>query len=108
MLVVLKLRGPALQVQFFEPNFVHREREPRYYVMQIAPNGFGYDDGFRFEIQLCNEAPQGGAVILFRGDEAEFSVAEFDVPEEVFRAALRQPPGKGDFVDSRGESAQRL
>ena len=68
-----------MQVHIFEPSFVHRKREPRYFVMQIGADGLGFSDGYRFEIQLCNEVLQGGAVILFRGDEAEFSVREFDV-----------------------------
>jgi hypothetical protein len=97
-----------MRVDIIEPNFTHREREPRYFVMQIGSHSSGYADGFRFEIQLCNEALQAGAVILFRGDESEFSVPEFDVPQAVYRAALRQPPGTGDFVDSEGESVQRL
>jgi hypothetical protein len=97
-----------MRVHVFEPGFVHRKQEPRYFVMQIGAGGFGYSDGYRYEIQLCNDALQGAAVILFRGDETEFSVPDFDVPEAVYRAAIRQPPGKGDFVDSKGESAQQL
>jgi hypothetical protein len=92
----------------FETNFVHRLREPRYFVSQIGPDGFGYEDGFRYEIQLCNAALQAGAVILFRGDETELHVPEFDVPQAVYQAALRQSPGRGEFVDSRGESAKTL
>ncbi len=76
--------------------------------MQNDVEDMGYVEGFRFQVQLCNDALEGGAVVLFRGDEAEFRVSEFDVPEAVYQAALRQPPGKGDFVDSQGVSAQQL
>lgn len=97
-----------MKVQIYERGFVHRKREPRYFVMQIGPGGLGYSDGYRFQIQLCNEALQAAAAILFRGDEAELAVPELDVPEEVYRAALRQLPGNGDFVNSKGESVNQL
>jgi hypothetical protein len=97
-----------MEVRVFEPTFVLPRHEPRFFVMQLGSDDEGYSSGYRFGIQLCNESLQGAAVILFRGDEAQFTVPEFDIPEAVYRAALRQVPGKGDFVDSQGVSVKRL
>lgn len=97
-----------MEVRVFEAAFEHREQEPRYFVMQLGPDDARYSSGYRYEIQLCNESLQGVAVILFRGDESRLSVPEFQVPEAVYQAALRQNPGKGDFVDSQGESAKQI
>ncbi len=92
-----------MKLVVFDPEFKHREREPRYFVMQLDERSFGYTEGFRFEVQLLDEEGRGGAVVLFLGDEQHFNCPGASVPEAVFRAALSRSVGNGEFVTSSGE-----
>ena len=86
-----------------EPNFVHRQREPRYFVGYLLPDDYGYAEGYRYEVQLLSEHGEGGAVVLFHGDESPLQCPEYPIPEAVFRAAFGRSGNPGDYVNSAGE-----
>ena len=86
-----------------EPSFVHRQREPRYFAGYLLPDSYGYAEGYRYELQLLAEAGEGGACVLFRGDESPLQCPEYPIPEPVFRAAFGRSGNPGDYVTSAGE-----
>jgi hypothetical protein len=86
-----------------DPDFKHRQREPRYFIARLDDLDLGYDQGYRFQVQLLCEHGEGGAVVLFRGDEQPLRCDEYAVPEAVFRAALARGAGDGEYVTSTGE-----
>jgi hypothetical protein len=84
--------------------FVHRQLEPKYFVMRLAPDDRYFRKGYRFAVQLLNDAGEGGAVLFLRGPSPEFRRGEICVPVEVIASAMRQNEGKGDYVDAHGGS----
>jgi hypothetical protein len=63
-----------------------------------------YGRGFRFAVQLLNDEGRGDAVLYFHGHHSNFKDAAASVPTGVLAAAMRQVEGKGEYVNSRGES----
>ena len=54
-------------------------------------------------MQLLDEEGRAVTVISFIGNESPLACDGFEVPEAVFKAALRQSHG-GDYVNARGQS----
>jgi hypothetical protein len=90
-----------------EPNFVHRLREPRYFVSQLDEHSLGYRDGYRYSVELLLEHGEAGAFVLFTGDESPLACAEYPIPEVVFRAAFGPNGYPGNYVTSSGEASRR-
>jgi hypothetical protein len=86
-----------------EPNFVHRQSEPRWFAGYLLPDSDGYAEGYRYWVQLLDEDGRGGAFVLFRGDESPLRCPEYPIPEAVFRAAFGRSGNPGDYVSSAGE-----
>ena len=86
--------------------FIHRRSEPRFFVLQLSPRNKEYGSGYRFEVQLLDEAGRAGAVLYFREFHQDFREQEYCVPACVIAAARRQPEGKGDYVDEAGRSCR--
>jgi hypothetical protein len=84
--------------------FVHTLREPRFFVVRLAPGRKEYENGYGFEVQLLDEAGRAGAVLYFLELHQDFRTQEYYVPATVVAAAVRQAEGKGDYVDEQGES----
>lgn len=87
-----------------QEHFVHTRSEPRFFVLRLSPRNKEYGDGYRFEVQLLDEAGRAGAVLYLREVHQEFREQEYYVPGRVIAAALKQVEGKGDYVDENGES----
>src|SRR5262245_11579670 len=101
-------RGNPMRGEVIAPDAALATGEARFYVLHLGPDHRGYADGYRYEVQVCDEVLRAAACVLFRGDESELVVPGYDVPAAVFRAAVRQGPGRGDFVDGRGETVWPL
>lgn len=82
----------------------------RFFVRQFGPDNCEYAGGDRYEVQVCAEVLRVAACVLFRGDDSELDLAAtgYDIPRPVFLAAMRQPMGRGDFVDVQGKSVWPL
>ena len=87
-----------------EPGFKHTVVEPRYFVLRLDETEPEYAAGYRFAIQFLNNRGEGGAELLFSGDDTDITLADYDLPTEVVIAARRQTTETGDYVNSNGES----
>lgn len=96
--------NPLLEAHGNLADFLHRSREPRYFVLRMAEHHRHYAAGFRIEVQLLNDDGQGQVVLYLRGPHADYQSGNIFVPSAVIAAALRQMPGKGDYVDESGQS----
>jgi hypothetical protein len=86
--------------------FVHTRAEPRFFVLQLSPRNKEYGNGYRFVVQLLDDVGRAGAVLSFCELNQDFRQQEYYVPASVIAAALRQPEGKGDYVDEAGHSCR--
>ena len=97
------VQSEALQFEVTD-GFVHTEIEPRFFVVRLSDRNRGFKAGYMFEVQLLNDDGTAGAVLNFNEPYQEFSMQAYYVPASVMEAAVRQLKGKGDYVDSYGES----
>ena len=96
--------APLVETHADLADFVHRLREPRYFVVRMEEAHRHYAAGYRFVVQLLNDDGQGEVVLYLKGPRADYRSGSLYVPSAVIAAASRQKPGKGDYVDESGQS----
>jgi hypothetical protein len=101
--VRIMLQTETLQFEVTE-GFVHTPIEPRFFVVRLSDRHRGFKAGYQFEVQLLNDDGTAGAVLNFNEPYQAFQMQSFYVPASVMAAAVGQLEGKGDYVDSYGES----
>ncbi len=84
--------------------FVHRRDEPRFFVMRLVSGDRLFDEGYPLQVQFLDDAGRAGATVYLAANEPAGKIGGFVVTDAVREAASRQAPGRGDYVDSAGES----
>ncbi|GEM_PF-2045983 len=82
-----------------DPQFRHKQTEPRYFVRPLHETDTRFADGYRYQIQFLNECEQGEAIVEFRADEDDFAAFPLPIPAGVVNAVRT---GIADYVDADG------
>ena len=72
--------------------------------MRFSPRDSEYGAGRLFEIQILDSHGRAKFVVYCGESEQELDIQGHIVPGAVLNAARRQPEGKGDYVNEKGES----
>ena len=76
----------------------------RYFVLRLHERDYRPTPEACFVVQLPSPEGGPGATGYLRADQTELVVDGEAIPTAVLNAARRQPYGKGDYVNEKGES----
>ena len=78
-------------------------KKERYFVVHLISTDSRYGPDSHFQVQVLDEYERGEHVGYFADPELPLVINGETIPKVVLYAALRQQPGKGDYVNKRGE-----
>ena len=80
------------------------QRGQRYFVHHLSERSYRPSLDVKYAVQILDSRGRAKIVGYIGDDEESFEVDGYEIPPVVLEAARRQPYGKGDYVNERGES----
>jgi hypothetical protein len=79
-------------------------RRDKFFVLRLGERHFRPSPDQEIEVQLLDSRGREVRSVFLKSGDAGRVVDDFEIPPAVIEAAWRQEPGKGDYVNARGES----